>query len=107
MLRGMKDKLKAKTCSQFLKGLADPERLKIVERLQDGPTTVSAIALGLRSELANVSHHLSVLRKSRLVCTQRKGKNIFYSLNPKVFSRQKRSRQSLDFGCCQVVLRGN
>ena len=105
MLLIMKDKLKAKTCSQFLKGLADPERLKIVERLQDGPSTVSELATTLRSELANVSHHLSVLRKYRLVCTQRKGKNIFYSLNPTVFSGQKSSRHTLDFGCCQVVLR--
>ena len=103
--RIMKDDLKAKTCSQFFKGLADPERLKIVERLQDGPSTVSELTLALHSELANVSHHLSVLRKYHLVCTKRNGKNILYSLNPTVFSRQKNSRHSLNFGCCEVVLR--
>src|SRR5688572_17139997 len=101
----MNDNLQANTCSQFLKGLADPERLKIVERLQDGPATVGELATTLCSEFANVSHHLSVLRKSRLVCTQRKGKNIVYSLNSKIFSRQKSKRHMLDFGCCQVMLR--
>jgi len=104
MLQSMKNKLKAQSCSRYLKGLADPERLKIVECLQARPRTVGEIATVLHSEIANVSHHLSVLRNSRLVCTERKGKHILYSLNPKVFSHKKASGDSLNFGCCEVVL---
>jgi DNA-binding transcriptional ArsR family regulator len=102
----MKNKLKAESCSRYLKSLADPERLKIIERLQSGPQTVSELATALKTELANVSHHLSVLRSSRLVCTLRKGKHVQYSLNPKLFSRENDAGDALNFGCCQVVLRG-
>jgi DNA-binding transcriptional ArsR family regulator len=100
----MADKLKSQSCSRFLKSLADPERLKIVENLQSGSRTVSELAAALDSEIANVSHHLAVLRKSKLVRTQRKGKHILYALNPKVFSRTAQSGDALNFGCCQVVL---
>jgi DNA-binding transcriptional ArsR family regulator len=97
----MTDNLKAESCSRYLKSLADPERLKIVEHLQAGPLTVGELATALKSELANVSHHLSVLRAAKLVCTQRKGKHMHYSLNPELFS----NGDALNFGCCKVVLR--
>ncbi len=97
----MSDRIKAESCSRYLKGLADPERLKIVECLQAQPRTVSELTAMLRSELANVSHHLSVLRRANLVRTRRKGKNIFYSLNPKVLTGKG---TALNFGCCKIVL---
>lgn len=100
----MKNKLKPRSCSRYLKGLADPERLKIIECLQGGPRSVGEITGIVHSELANVSHHLAVLRNSQLVRTKRQGKHILYSLNPRVFSHQKGSGDSLNFGCCEVVL---
>jgi DNA-binding transcriptional ArsR family regulator len=99
----MKDKLKSKTCSQSLKSLADPERLKLIECLQAGPRSVGELAAKLGAELANVSHHLGVLYDAKLVARKRKGKSILYSLNPQVFSGGK--KDVLELGCCRVLLR--
>jgi hypothetical protein len=40
----MKDRLQSAKCAERLKALADPDRLKIIQYLQGGPKTVSALA---------------------------------------------------------------
>jgi ArsR family transcriptional regulator, nickel/cobalt-responsive transcriptional repressor len=59
-----------------LKALSEPDRLKIMQCLQDGPKNVSELAGLLDRELANVSHHLSVLRHAGLVQDQKQGKYV-------------------------------
>jgi len=59
--------------------LGDVTRLRIVLTCLANPTSVGEIAdkLGLSSSL--VSHHLRLLRAARLVRSERKGKQMFYS----------------------------
>ena len=104
----MRDRLRSKECARLLKALADPERLKIIECLLTGGKSVSELSALLRSELANVSHHLGVLRTTGLVCDTRQGKFVIYSLNPAIFRPRGPgvSADSLDLGCCRLELTG-
>ena len=59
--------------------LGDVTRLRIVLACLGGPANVGEIAekLGVSSSL--VSHHLRLLRGARLLRSERKGKQMFYS----------------------------
>ena len=104
----MDDQLQSVECARRLKALADPERLKIIQCLLTGAKSVSELSTMLAAELANVSHHLGVLRATGLVCDTKQGKFVIYSLNPEVY-RPKGPGDSaniLDLGCCRLELTG-
>ena len=54
--------------------LGDPTRRAIVEKLSEGPVSVSTLAKPLRITLAAVVQHLQVLEKSGLVHTEKVGR---------------------------------
>ncbi len=89
----MKDVLSSKECAERLKALADPDRLRIVQLLRGGPRNVSEIAGELNADLANVSHHLQVLKEAKVVKSEKQGKEMHYSLN---LRNIRRSIKSLD-----------
>lgn len=66
----------------FAKAIADPTRQKVMQMLCCDLLCVSDVVdrLGGISQ-PTVSHHLSILRDAGLVTTQRRGKQVFYSLN--------------------------
>jgi ArsR family transcriptional regulator len=96
----MQDKLQSQKCAQFLKALADPDRLKIIQCLQTGPKNVGEIAALLEANLANVSHHLGVLRHAGLVNDEKQGKFVVYSLDAEVLQ----AKDVLELGCCRIEL---
>lgn len=102
----MPDPLRPGACARFLKALADPERLRIVDRLRSGPRNVSELAEELREELANVSHHLGVLRQAGLVLDRKDGKYVVYCLHPDIFrpATAGQTADCLDLGCCRLEL---
>ncbi|MBV9124149.1 MAG: winged helix-turn-helix transcriptional regulator [Planctomycetes bacterium] len=102
----MRDRLQSSKCARYLKALADPERLKIIQCLQTGPKSVSELADLLEEELANVSHHLGVLRHVHLVQDRKQGKFTIYSLHPDFFRPAASSQEAdyLDLGCCRLEL---
>jgi ArsR family transcriptional regulator len=106
ILRVMRDQLNSGRCSKFLKALADPDRLKIVQCLQGGPLPVGEISARLSAPLANVSHHLKQLRVAGLVTGQKRGRHVIYALAPRVLSQQggKDARDVLELGCCRLEL---
>ena len=62
--------------------LADPGRRLMLERLGQGPTSVSELAKPLAMSLAAVLQHVQVLEASGLVRTQKSGRTRTCSLNP-------------------------
>lgn len=59
----------------------DPTRLRILQILvKKKPIKVSDIAEGVGMSVACISHHLQLLKDSKLVTTKREGNNIFYQL---------------------------
>lgn len=70
-----------------LKAIADPTRLQILHTLQRGEMSVTTILREVGGSQANVSKHLSVLRRAGLVECRREGVNAFYRIvDPTVFS---------------------
>jgi ArsR family transcriptional regulator len=63
-----------------LKAMADPMRLKILHSLQEGERCVNDILAEVGGSQANVSKHLSVLRRVGLVDCRREGVNVFYHI---------------------------
>lgn len=101
----MQDKLNSAECSKYLKALADPERLKIVQSLQAGPRSVGQICRQLDAPVGNVSHHLKQLRIAGVVQSQKKGRFVEYSLDPGLASKTgKKPLNVLEFGCCRIEL---
>ena len=67
--------------AEVLKAMADPTRLKILHSLQQGERCVSDILEVVGGSQANVSKHLSVLRRAGLVESRRDGLNVFYEIS--------------------------
>jgi DNA-binding transcriptional ArsR family regulator len=59
---------------QMFQALADPTRRSILERLGQGPASVSALAEPLAMSLPAVVQHLQVLEASGLVSTRKVGR---------------------------------
>ncbi|HLN28905.1 MAG TPA: metalloregulator ArsR/SmtB family transcription factor [Gemmataceae bacterium] len=102
----MRDRLQSAKCAQYLKALSEPDRLKIVQCLQTGPKNVSELAELLGEKLANVSHHLGILRHAGLVLKQKQGKYVVYDLHPDVYLNPERGVDAgvLNLGCCRLDL---
>jgi len=66
--------------ADVLKAMADPTRLKILHSLNLGERCVSDILDVVGGSQANVSKHLSVLKRAGLVDSRRDGLNVFYHI---------------------------
>lgn len=83
--------------------LGDPNRLRIIYRLLDGPMNVGELAAAVRIEQSLMSHHLATLRKLGLVVATRSGRLVRYELPREVAVAL--DGKTLDLGCCVVSFR--
>lgn len=67
--------------SETFKVISHPTRLSILFLLQNEELSVGAIAAALHMEQSAISHQLKTLRIARLVKSERKGKQMIYSLD--------------------------
>ena len=70
----------AESVAAILQALATPSRLRILDRLQDGPHSVGELTQALGMEQSAVSHQLRHLRDLDFVIAERQGRHIFYRL---------------------------
>ncbi len=91
---------KSVDCGQKLKILSDPTRLAVLKLLRNSPSSVGNLVKHLDIEQSLLSHHLKILRDEGFVMTERKGKEVCYSIAPEV-SVEKDSDQ-LNLGCCSL-----
>ena len=63
------------------KALSDPTRRKILELLKEEDLTAGEIAEYFNISKPSISHHLNILKNAELVLWEKKGQNIYYSLN--------------------------
>ena len=78
---------------EFAKALADETRQKIMALCCCQWVSVNDIVSKLDVAQPTVSHHLKILKSAGLVSSERRGKQVLYSIN------QERLAQ----GCCQVA----
>lgn len=64
--------------ARFFRVLSDPTRLAILERLLEGPHTVSELVEYLECPQSRVSNHLACLRWCEFVETERLGRQVTY-----------------------------
>ena len=101
----MADPLQSNLCSKYLRAVADPERLRIVQCLRSGPKSVGEIAGHLKVPVVNASHHLQHLRRAGLVAATKRGRFVYYALAPRFAPPgDGRTLNVLDFGCCRIEL---
>ena len=67
---------------RVFQALADPGRRLMVERLSDGPASVSELGKPLDMSLAAVLQHVQVLEASGLIRSQKTGRTRTCSINP-------------------------
>lgn len=67
--------------SRISKALSSPQRLILVNILNNGEHTVEELAAGSGMSVANTSRHLQVLKQARLVLSERRGNNNFYMVS--------------------------
>ncbi|PJF41314.1 MAG: transcriptional regulator [Phototrophicales bacterium] len=60
--------------------IGDPVRLQILYALYQNPTYVSALAEQLELPQSTVSRHLSILRRAKVVSSEREGRCVVYRL---------------------------
>ena len=73
---------KATIASNIVRALANPGRMDIIKFINEkGTTTVAPIYCNLKMNQSICSQQLKILRDSNIVFTERKGKEIIYSLN--------------------------
>ena len=83
--------------AKFIRGLADPTRLRIVGFLLNGPRSVSEIMAKLRLPQSRISNHLACLKWCGYVSTERLGRTVIYRID------DDRVRQILDLTRAIVV----
>jgi DNA-binding transcriptional ArsR family regulator len=65
--------------------LSNPTRRRVVERLSAGPASVSELAEPFDMQLPSFVQHLSVLERSRLVRSRKRGRVRTYEIAPERF----------------------
>jgi len=71
--------------ARFFHGLADPNRVRILQFLIDGPKTAGEIVRQLGRHQPSVSSHLTCLRFCGFVEARREGRSVVYELiDPRV-----------------------
>ncbi|MFZ5692831.1 MAG: ArsR/SmtB family transcription factor [Pseudomonadota bacterium] len=66
--------------AEVAQAIGHPHRLELLEHLAQGRHSVEELAALAALTFANASRHLQILRRARLVETERRGKHILYSL---------------------------
>tara|TARA_B100000683_G_C12143832_1_gene412976 strand:- start:313 stop:570 length:258 start_codon:yes stop_codon:yes gene_type:complete len=73
--------------NNLFKALSDPTRRAILDLLRGADLSASNIADNFNISKPSISHHLSILHQAELVLRERRGQQIFYSLNTTVFQQ--------------------
>lgn len=72
--------------AERFKALAEPMRLRILNALRDGERTVSELVAITGAGQANVSKHLGLLHRHRIVGRRKDGLNVYYRItDPAIF----------------------
>lgn len=78
--KNLTDKLVFQIKAEFLKALAHPVRLEIIEYLRKTEASVGVMASDLGVEQSALSKHLAVLRQGGIVHSRQEKVTVFYSI---------------------------
>ena len=75
-----RDDMVFKIKSDFLKALAHPARLQVIEYLKDGEASVGKLVQALGIEQSSLSRHLGTLRDLGVLEARQEKTNVYYNL---------------------------
>ncbi len=76
--------------------LAEPTRLKLLTLLGERPRPVKDLVEATGQRQAEISQHLSIMRQRGIVCTERQGTEMHYSLaDPRILEACRITREVL------------
>ncbi len=95
-------KLDATMSADFFKVLSDPTRIAILVRLAGfgRAATVSEIACCYPIDLSVVSRHLAALKSADMLESEKRGKQVFYSVRYDTLTQTLRSIAGAIEACC-------
>ncbi|MGZ4662240.1 MAG: ArsR/SmtB family transcription factor, partial [Arthrobacter sp.] len=67
--------------AELFKSMGHATRIQLLEMLAGGPVAVSELRSGTGLEPSNLSQHLGVLRRQRLIRPSRRDGRLFYELS--------------------------
>ena len=68
------------------RAMGEPTRLQILQQLESGELSVSALAENLGATQPNISKHLKVLQDAGLLSRRQQGNSVYYAIaDPMVF----------------------
>jgi len=98
----------ARAAARQLAAVGEQTRLMILYTLADGPRNVSELADRMNVSVVNMSHHLTILRKHRLVEDVKDGRFVVYQFHPDTFTPSTGTDDligTLSLGICRMDLR--
>lgn len=81
MLKGENDMNSLDKSVNIFKALGDNTRLKIVEALIEKDANVNSLVVMLGMTQSAISHQLKILKLNGIIKSERKGKEVYYSLD--------------------------
>jgi len=87
-------------CLTVLKALSDLTRVRIIRLLLKQPLGVNEIARQLKVSQYNVSKHLRILCKAKLLEMEKQGRQHLYVVDPSLKSRLAADQNVLKLDCC-------
>ncbi|MFZ5365878.1 MAG: ArsR/SmtB family transcription factor [Patescibacteria group bacterium] len=72
------------SCTSCFSGLSTSSRIKIINLLQEkGQLSVLEIARHFQLTQPTITHHLQYLKTAGILSSQKKGRKVFYFIDPK------------------------
>jgi ArsR family transcriptional regulator len=87
------------TRARIFKALAHPSRLFILEQLAKGECCVCELTDMIGSDISTISKHLSILKGAGVICSEKRGLQVFYRLKMPCIVRF--------FECVENVIQAN
>lgn len=82
--------------AEFLKSLAHPLRIRVLELLSDGEKTVAELIVQTGAEASHLSQQLGILRAAGVLVSRREGSSVHYSVrDPRIFHLLATAREIL------------
>lgn len=84
--------------AEVFKALSHPSRLAIIDALAQGERCVAELNESIDADMSTVSRHLSVLRNSGILSSEKRGNQVFYKLECPCITTF--------YGCVESVING-